>query len=336
MNSKMKVVLILFFSFSISFSQVKDTIFVANWNIENLFDTIDDVKTKDEEFTPNGANNWTEERLNHKVLNLSKVISEMNCGKGPDIIAFEEVEHKSMLELLFSKVNNGDKYEISYTESQDIRGIDVGLAFRKDKFQLLATDTIVVPIEKNRTTRYVFYNKLQANSGEIINIFVNHWSSRAGGEEKSESNRISAANVLKGYMSRKEIKNNVIIIGDFNDEPHNTSIACVLSAKKYGLLTYEKNDLVNLSSVKDDNNEGSYLYQGVWGMIDQIIVSQDVVKNSNLKYLDGSYSINKLDYLLEQEGKYKGSPFRTFGGKKYLGGYTDHLAVYAKFVLSSK
>ncbi len=336
MNSKTKVVLILLFSFSLSFSQIKDTIFVANWNVENLFDTIDDPKTKDEEFTPNSEKNWTEERLNHKVLNLSKVISEMNSGKGPDIISFEEVEHKSMLELLFSKVKNGSKYEISYTESQDFRGIDVGLAFRKDKFKLLATDTIVVPIEKNRRTRFIFYNKLQANNGEIINIFVNHWPSRSGGEEKSDWKRISAANVLKGYLSRKEIKDNVIILGDFNDEPNNTSIACVLSAKKYGLPSYGKNDLVNLSSVKEDNNEGSYLYQGVWGMIDQIIVSQDVVKNSNFKYLDGSYSINKLDYLLEQEGKYKGSPFRTYAGKKYLGGFTDHLAVYAKFVLTSK
>ncbi|MDB9961500.1 endonuclease, partial [Oceanihabitans sp.] len=27
-------------------------------------------------------------------------------------------------------------------------------------------------------------------------------------------------------------------------------------------------------------------------------------------------------------GKYKGSPFRTYAGKKYKGGYSDHFPVY--------
>lgn len=38
------------------------------------------------------------------------------------------------------------------------------------------------------------------------------------------------------------------------------------------------------------------------------------------------------DYLIQQDGKYKGSPLRTYGGRVWLNGYSDHLPtiVYLK------
>jgi hypothetical protein len=50
-----------------------------------------------------------------------------------------------------------------------------------------------------------------------------------------------------------------------------------------------------------------------------------------LKYHQGSFAIFAPEWLKQSEGKYKGSPFRTFGGKNWLNGYSDHFPVYAEF-----
>ncbi len=40
--------------------------------LQNLFDTVDDPEINDEDFLPNGEMEWTEDRLDKKMYNLSK------------------------------------------------------------------------------------------------------------------------------------------------------------------------------------------------------------------------------------------------------------------------
>ena len=71
------LLVIVIFPGLISCQTENDTIFVAFWNSQNLFDTIDDPKIDDEEFLPNSQLEWTDDRLDKKMFNLARVIRMM-------------------------------------------------------------------------------------------------------------------------------------------------------------------------------------------------------------------------------------------------------------------
>ena len=327
-----RIIFLIFLAASIQiFSQEnagRDTIIVGEWNVENLFDTIDDPGKKDEEFTPHSRKHWTLKRLEIKLNHLAKTLDLIR----PDLWGFEEVEHKALIEKLVERLNYA-KYGIAYAESPDFRGIDNALIYRFDKFDFVSLDTIKVPLPENRTTRYILYVKLKDNDGNIWNAFINHWPSRWGGKEKSEPKRVSAAQSLKQYLICNNINENVIIMGDFNDDPTDVSVRYCLSAKFGKQEIFRKTDLVNLSAKLFLQGEGSLEYHGKWNMLDQIIVSQNLLEGNKIKYLSDSFNVAKFDFLVVQHGKYQGYPYRTYAGKKYLGGYSDHFPVYAKFVI---
>lgn len=76
--------------------------------------------------------------------------------------------------------------------------------------------------------------------------------------------------------------------------------------------------------ILEDKGVGTLLYRGKWNLFDQIVVSPSLLNaKRGLKYVDSEVFVR--DYLLQQEGQYKGSPLRTHGGKLWLNGYSDHL-----------
>jgi hypothetical protein len=68
---------------------------------------------------------------------------------------------------------------------------------------------------------------------------------------------------------------------------------------------------------------------GTWELIDQVIVSGDLINCSKGLYTDpGMLSIFKPGFLLKSDSKYPGlSPFSTYLGYRYQGGFSDHLPV---------
>jgi hypothetical protein len=92
--------------------------------------------------------------------------------------------------------------------------------------------------------------------------------------------------------------------------------------------------LVNISSILKAGGQGSYKYQGVWGMIDQIIISNSFLeKKHGLWTSPAKASVFSADYLLEPDDAFVGTkPFRTFVGYKYHGGFSDHLPVYIDLI----
>jgi len=333
------IYLLIIFSIStISFSQNnEDTLYVAAWNLENLFDTIDDIDKRDEDFLPTGKKEWTQEKIDRKTENIVKVISAMNGGNGPSILGVTEVEHQHLLDTLLVRHFGNRNYKIAYAESPDKRGIDNGLIYDADSFSFNYWDTIRVDLASGYPTRYLFHVNLTHRNGAIVNFFVNHWPSRSGGEEKSRPNRIKAASVLKEKINEifcADEKSLIVLLGDFNDEPNDTSISKVLNAKFYNCSEdITEKTLYNLSSKTYQDGEGTYLYRGDWNMLDQIIISDELISNKDLYYLCNSFELFKPDFLLTKSGKYKGAATPTFGGSKYLGGYSDHIPVGAKFIV---
>jgi predicted extracellular nuclease len=313
------------------------TIFVASWNLENLFDTIDHPEKNDEEFMPTGRKEWTESRLENKLNNLARLFRDMNNGLGPDILGVQEVEHERLLNRMLSKVENNKEYKIAYEESLDKRGIDNGLIYNAGILELLSQNKHEIKLDSERPTRYILETEFLVNQRDTLFVFVNHWPSRSGGQERSEPNRIKAAEVQKAAVDSVLSRNifaNIIVLGDFNDEPENISLANTLLVinefSEPRLPDYPNTKLYNLSYKLFEEGKGTYLYQGDWNMLDQIIVSGDLLDSSGLYFQPESFEILNFDYTVTKEGRYKGASIPTYGGRNYLGGFSDHFAVGIK------
>lgn len=343
----MKINILLFISFFVIVfaigckAQKDDTLIVAFWNLENLFDTIDDSLINDEQFLPNGEKEWTEDRLDKKMFNLSSVIKMMNDGDGPDILGVCEVENQAVLEEMIRKYLSDLDYKIAYLESPDNRGIDNGLIFKSNKFKLINIQADTVHLSEGWPTRLIFGVNLLSNENKKITVFVNHWPSRSGGQIESEPKRIAAAHTLRSAIDRifqSDSSANIFIIGDFNDEPLNISVLETLKANpiKCDSLTTEvelnsKGQLFNITYELYEKGEGSFKYKDDWNMLDQIIVSGSIIIGKDLNYICNSFELFKPELIVTKSGQYEGAPFPTYGGKRYLGGYSDHFPVTAKF-----
>ncbi len=334
MKPKLITTLIFLFIVSNYFAQV-NKLTVANWNLENLFDVADDPETDDREFLPSSKKEWNQEKLTHKFKNLAKVIMTMKENTGPDLLGVEEVEHKTMLDSLTQSYLAKGKYKVAYAESPDNRGIDCGLIYNSGIMELIEVSSLYIKLPDKYPTRTILCVTLSLNNNDTIVVYVNHWPSRRGGLQESEDNRIEAAKVLRKSISEKLKLNpdrKIVAVGDFNDEPESKSLFEVVNAKGDSCSTGKTvadSQLVNLAYNKSMNDEGSYLYQQTWNMLDQIIVSGGLYK----KYNCNSFEVFKPEFLLTKSGKFMGAAYPTYGGgNRYLGGYSDHLPVIADFI----
>jgi len=343
MKKTVVLFIVLLIPAAVTCQSQNDTLLISFWNLENLFDTIDDPRTEDEDFLPNSEMEWTLDRLDKKMYNLARIIRLMNNGYGPDILGVCEVENQKILEEMINKYLSDLNYQIAYLESPDNRGIDNGLIFKSDKFTLLSLQADTVHLSDGWPTRLIFGVNLLTNENEKITVFVNHWPSRSGGQIESEPKRISAAKTLRSAVDRifsSEENAKIFIIGDFNDDPVNVSVLETLQAYPVECDSipseFEMNsekELFNLSYKTFAQGEGSFKYKDVWNMLDQIIVSESIMIGNEIKYVCSSFEVFKPNYIVTQSGYYQGSPFPTYGGRKYLGGYSDHFPVLAKFII---
>jgi predicted extracellular nuclease len=316
---------------------------VAFYNQENLFDTIDDPTRNDNEFLPTAKNEWNTEKYQNKLSNMAKVIGSMNQGKGPDIIGLCEVENKTVLQDLVKQPALAKaKYSFVHFESPDERSIDNALLYQPKKFKLDTAYAIPILFTQNprSKTRDILLVKLtERKTKQQLIMLVNHFPSRLGGQSESEPKRINAAMILREVydsIGKADASAGIVIMGDFNDEPNNTSIANILKAKPSEEAT-TGSDIFNAMFQLKNQGIGSHYYRGEWTALDQIMVSNNLVHCSlKVCYQPASVSVYKQDWMLETTEKFKGSPLRTFAGKKYLNGFSDHLPVYIMLMPAKK
>lgn len=301
------------------------------YNVENLFDTKNDSLKNDEEFLPDAPKRWNYPRYKDKLTKIAKVIVASGKAHVPDLVGLTEVENDTCMRDLvkYSPLREAG-YRYVMTNSPDERGIDVALLYQRGTFKLLNKEEISIPHEKlgRSPTRNILYVSGQVLSGDTLDVFVCHMPSRAGGEAKSEPYRMATCMVLKAavdvVMNARQHPN-VVIMGDFNDYPHNRSLTQYLKASK-PKKKIEPNSLYNLFyGMKGGTNR----YRGEWGILDQIIVSGTLLQKGNGIWTTPEQAqILRHPFLLEEDDKYGGDiPYRTYWGMKYNGGYSDHLPV---------
>lgn len=307
------------------------------YNVENLFTPDDDSLKRDESFTPEGMNHWSKYKYWTKQKKIAQVITSVGGWEAPAIIGLCEVENKLALIHLtnYTSLKN-QKYSIIHHESEDIRGIDVALLYRREKFRVIADTAYDVrfSFDKSSRTRNILHVTGIAMETDTLHIFVTHWPSKYGGAFVTIPKRKHVANEIRKYSQqilKKNPKANIIVMGDFNDAPDEESVTKGLRAKSPD--KYKEGDLVNLMLPLMHKSMGSHFYSGntgnEWSVLDQMVVSSPLLDAKNSIYVkDSKAYIFYADFLLEQNDKGLIVPNRTYLGMKYHGGFSDHMPVY--------
>lgn len=313
------IFILISFTSVLGFSQIYS---VGFYNVENLFDTIDDPKKDDAEFLPNGKYAWTSKRFDEKIQHINKVMSEMGQIL---VLGLCEIENKQVIYSVLEKSNYKKTHGVVHYDSPDERGIDVGMIYDSTKLKLISSGAIrfTLPGKEKPTSRDIVWGKFLTKKDTLF-VMINHWPSRRGGETESEKNRIEAANKARHFIDSVELKNpkyKLILMGDLNDYPENIAPK-IVSEKLKEMIVKNSGEF-----------GGTYLHDGEWNVLDHIMVSKALLRKKGLKMVKNSAKILSPAYLIE-EYKGKKQPFRTYvGANKYLGGYSDHLPVIIRVKL---
>jgi predicted extracellular nuclease len=304
----------------------KEEYTIAFYNLENLFDIYDDPDFDDDDFLPDAEKKWTYRRYKKKIRRLSKVIRTIGndgLNQPPSVIGVAEVENIDVvLDLVESDNLNEYNYGIVHYDSMDERGIEVAFLYRKEHFELLdskrySTFFIRENGEKDYTRDIL---KVKGNlHGETMYFLVNHWPSRRKGTAETEYRRVQLANLARSIIDeiQEEDPNaKIIIMGDFNDNPTNKSIKQVLVT----------DDFYNPMEALFDKGNGTGNHHGEWYLFDQIIFTKNLLSQENHCFKNAD--IYDKHFLKDKHGRYSENPLRTYKGKWYKGGMSDHFPVY--------
>lgn len=305
---------------------------IAFYNLENLYDPENDPYTADEEFTPAGANHYTEKVYRAKLHNMAFALSQLATDQttdGPALIGLAEIENEKVLRDLVAEPElKNRKLKIVHFDSPDNRGIDVALLYNPEYFEVIRAKALPVNITGNgriEHTRDVLYvtGKL---GGDTIHVFVNHWPSRREGKKASAWKRSIAAAVSKKVINELTAKNKnakCIVMGDLNDDPADESVADILGAEgdKEKVLP---GGLFNPWMTLYKKGIGSLAYQRNWNLFDQIIVSYGFIHANTGKWKFYKAEVFNRDFLKNAFGRHKGYPYRSFSGNRWIKGYSDH------------
>jgi hypothetical protein len=338
---------------------------VAFYNFENLFDTINNPNN-DEEWLPNGAQNWTSKKYHKKLENLSRVLSEIGTNEmnhnAPTLIGGCEIENRGVLEDLVKQPKLAPwDYGIVHFDSPDARGIDVALLYQKKHFT--PTSYINIPLliydnfTKVKTEKETEEDKADKDKNEVttgkrrltrdillvtgfldgeeVNVMVNHWPSRSGGEKKSSPFREAAGKLNRKIMdSIYKINPNakIITMGDLNDGSYNKSVKEGIGAKLKKTEVKEFG-IYNPFEQMAKNGECTLFYRDAGDIFDQIMVSEALIRTDFSSYRYWKAGIYNKPYMIQTTGQYKGYPLRHSANEI---GFSDHFPVYVYLIKEQK
>ena len=370
MKSKRYYILWIFLFTVIENSHAQERKFVVHtvafYNFENLFDTINNPNN-DEEWLPIGAQHWTSQKYRQKLKNLSRVIAEIGTGDNPNAPTFiggVEIENRGVLEdLIKEPLLAKNDYGIVHFDSPDFRGIDVALLYQKKHFKLTSQSNIPLyiyrkstrPIEKNAQEneegeeeksdsqndkgKRVYTRDILLVTGFLdgdeINILVNHWPSRSGGEKRSSPFREEAGRANRKIIdSLYKINPNakIITMGDFNDGANNKSIKVGIGAK---LKKEEVSQLGVYNPFEQMAKEGhaTLFYRDAGDIFDQIMVSEPLIRKDYSSFQYWKAGIYNKPFMIQTTGQYKGYPLRHSANEV---GFSDHFPVYIYLIKEVK
>lgn len=307
---------------------------VCFYNLENLFDTCHDEGKNDFDFLPTGSYHWDKVKYENKLHNMARVICDLGtdkCPYGASIIGCSEVENDNVMNSLMDQPNMKARgYKYIHIEGPDKRGVDCALIYNPKAFKIEKYFDKHYVYENGDTTRQTrpFLCVQGRLAGDKLTVIVCHWPSR-GAEDIFRQYGGRQVRAMTDSIIQADPEQHIIVMGDMNDDPDNNSMAKCLGARRE-ISQMKEGDFYNpWWNVLRDKGQGTLSYQGGWNLFDQQVYSQNLVEEYGKKTFSQltllNYHIFKRDYMLQQEGKYKGSPKRTTAGGVWLNGFSDHL-----------
>lgn len=314
---------------------------IAFYNLENLFDTLNDPSKYDEAspIMEMAAANRAEV-YEKKVKGMARVIAEIGRGEysknAPAIIGVCEIENRKVLEdVVNDPLLLGKDYGIIHFDGPDARSIDVALLYQKALFQPTNSSSHELKIYDDNTRERKYTRDQLLVSGKLdgddINIIVNHWPSRSGGEARSRPKRVAAAKVTKRLVDSLQSVDpysKIFIMGDLNDDPTNSSVKDVLKAQSNKRRVGLKGIYNPYEKMFKKEGLGTTAYRDAWSLFDQIMVTKPLLEKDYSSFRFFKAGIFNKQYLTNPRGRYEGYPFRSFADGGYTGGFSDHFPVY--------
>jgi endonuclease/exonuclease/phosphatase family metal-dependent hydrolase len=303
------------------------------WNVENLFD--DRVDHRNEADRP--YDEWfgkNPDVFRRKLGNLVEVLCSLNNGKGPDIIALAEVEDRRAAELLMRALNreldNPDR-EYKHVLMEEVDGgrhiapaIITRLPVVGDRTHLLGKRLRILE------------GRIKVEDRELV-VIASHWTSRVSSKEDQKgAGRDKYAEEIYGRfhsMYRSNPRVDLLVCGDFNDDPTDESVTKYLHAvgdistvRRAAEMRAEEPPLLDLFLGKDPERFGTHNYKGHWHIFDQILLSPGLLDDSGWEC--DPASVRTVNDLTADR---KGRP-RDFGSEGddiplKERGYSDHFPV---------
>lgn len=350
---KFIAILFIVFSATAGLNAQKKAYIVGFYNLENLFDTVHDDGKNDYQFLPDGSNKWTEAKYQKKLHNMATVIKAMAKDNGAyhTVLGISEIENRHVIEDLVSQPEiSGANFQIVHYDGPDRRGVDVALLYRPSQFKLLESvsipftfngTSVKITLDKEAQERFRTRDILMVRGtidGEMCAFFVAHLPSRLGG--KGNDLRSRGAEIIYEYSVKlmneyPGIK--IVVMGDMNDNPTDESMSVWLHGKEK-MSQVGKLDFFSPFTSMLKAGYGSLAYRGEWNIYDIILTNEalvnapqgslklmPIVKTRNQEYYG---RIFHKDFMTQQDGQYKGTPFRTFSNGAFIGGYSDHYPTY--------
>ncbi|AUC74447.1 endonuclease [Olleya sp. Bg11-27] len=312
---------------------------VAFYNLENLFDTINDP-TKYDEASPMMEIKANRSKIyKKKIQNMARVIYDIGSDithNSPALIGVCEIENSTVLEdIVNDSLLLHKDYAIVHFDGPDNRSIDVGLLYQKSLFQVISKSTHTLKIydsesHKRQNTRdqLLVTGKLE---DETIHIIVNHWPSRRGGEAKSRPKRIAAAKLNKHLIDSLQSINpytKIITMGDLNDNPTNTSVKEILKAERKKEKVAFKGIYNPFINMFKQSGLGTTAYRDAWSLFDQIMMTKPFLDKDYSNWTYYKAGIFNQNYLVTKKGRFEGYPLRSFADGGFTNGFSDHFPVY--------
>lgn len=309
---------------------------IAFYNCENFFDTIHNPAKEDQEFTPAGKYHYTQKIYEQKLHNIASVLQSMG-DDGPAVIGLAEVENGVVLnDLIRQPEIVRHNYKYVWFDGPDQRGINVAMLYNPKYFSVISSRPLHVPLDKmtgndttvKTTTRDVLYVN-GVLCGDTIHLLINHWPSRADGDEESRPRRAIAAQVNRkatDSLTQRNPRAKIIVMGDFNDSPEDSSVRVILGARGNGQETGASGMYDPFVSLYNSGT-GTEVYDNHWNLFDQIIVSGAFLQSMGGKLTYDSAAIYRPDFLVDKYKGHEGHPFRSYLGTYWIKGYSDHFPV---------
>ena len=332
-------------------AQKQKSYVIGFYNLENLFDTYHDEGKNDYEYLPDGANEWTEAKYQKKLYNMAHVIAAMKKDNKVwhTVLGVSEVENRHVLEDLVAEPEIAEaNYQIVHYDGPDRRGVDVALLYRPSQMTLVESESIPFTFEGAHDIRFEMTPDEQAAfrtrdilmvhgiiEGEHFAFYVCHLPSRIGGkgiDTRARGGQIAYDHAQKMMEKYPGIK--CVIMGDMNDNPTDDSMAVWMHGKEH-IGDVGPADFFSPFLSMYKKGYSTLYYRGEGNIYDCILV------NYNLAHAEkGTFQIQPIlkkkfygrifskPFMTNQSGQYKGTPFRTFSGGQFIGGYSDHYPTY--------